>query len=305
MRAFIAVAERLSFRVAAEQLHVTQPGLSAQIKNLEEFVGTTLLKRGRGQRVSLTQRGKVFLEGAVATLRSADLAVKAVQQHSDVDSGSLSIGFTDDFFRDTPLMDVLADFHKTYPHVIVTYCVDLSYNLVRMLQSQQIDAALLCFPSPMPGANVDIVELPPVPIVVAVPRDHALAGSGAIWMRDLRAERFVLFPTHVVSGFSAHVGRLFSHAGFSPNVVAYANSTDLLAELVSRKVGIALVTRGSVLRNTPDVVLLSIRDSQPMIGTGLLRPVVGSNRFADAFCQHLVRAFKSTTAPASRGRKRR
>src|SRR5690349_253117 len=188
MRAFVAVAERLSFRLAAEHLHVTQPALSMQIKDLESVVGRALFTRGRGQKVRLTQSGRTFLDGALATLRNADVAITMVKHHGTAHAGSLSFGFTDDFFTHTPLMEVLAGFHADYPDVLVSYCVDISYNLVRMLHAQQLDAALLCFPLPMPASEFEIKELPPMPMVVAVPAGHSLAAHQSVWMRDLRRE---------------------------------------------------------------------------------------------------------------------
>src|SRR6266403_3102317 len=92
LRYFVAVAEELHFRRAAERLHMSQPPLSQQIRALENDVGVQLLVRDR-RGVSLTTAGRVFLAEAYNVLGAADHAVDIAHQAASGDMGDLSIGF--------------------------------------------------------------------------------------------------------------------------------------------------------------------------------------------------------------------
>ena len=92
VRYFVAAAEELSFRRAAERLHVSQPALSVQIQQLEDELGTALLDRDR-HHVALTPAGKVFLDHGRRLLRGADEAMRAAGRAARGETGRLSIGF--------------------------------------------------------------------------------------------------------------------------------------------------------------------------------------------------------------------
>src|SRR5512134_2479854 len=92
LRYFIAVAEQLHFRHAAEMVHVAQPALSQQIRQLEKEIGVTLFERSR-HKVRLTSAGKAFYENAQAILKQASQAVAQARKVEHGEAGTLRVGF--------------------------------------------------------------------------------------------------------------------------------------------------------------------------------------------------------------------
>lgn len=91
---FIAVAEELHFSRAAERLHISQPPLSQQIRDLEDELGVKLFERTKRQ-VHLTEAGKVFLERSYGVLAQLEQAIAVTQQIGRGEVGRLAIGFVD------------------------------------------------------------------------------------------------------------------------------------------------------------------------------------------------------------------
>ncbi len=291
LRAFIAVADSLSFRLAAEQTHVTQPALSMQIKSLEAELGLTLLHRGKGRRVFLTPGGRSFLEGARATLQSAETAFENARRYDEGKIGHLRIGFSDDFIY-SKFPDVMAAFHRQHPNTTVTYQLALSAELVSRLRDGLLDLVLACFPLAAPGPSVRVAELPQLPIVAVVSHRHRLADRGTIWLRDLRDDGFLIFPQEIMSGFSAHIARLFAHARLAPRVASYIHSTQIMAELAARDVGVGLITSTSLAANHPGVRLLGLHDRQSKVDAGALYSMAAGRTPAGDQIERIIDALR-------------
>lgn len=298
LRAFIAVADSLSFRVAAEQRHVTQPALSMQIKTLERELGLVLLERGRGRKVFLTPSGSAFLEGARLTLESAKTAIENARRHREGRTGHLRIGFSDDFLY-SRFSDVMAAFHREHPNTTVTYHQALSADLVSRLRDGLLDLVLACFPLAAPGPSIGVVELPGLPLVAVVSPKHRLGNRRAVWLSDLREDGFLLFPQEFVSGFSAHIARLFAHARFTPRVAAYVHSTQIMAELAARDVGVGIMTRSSLPSDYSGIRLLELRDRQASVDTGALHPVTLDKSHASRQVEQIVEALRGPPSPGA------
>jgi DNA-binding transcriptional LysR family regulator len=110
LRYFVAVAERLHFGEAAELVHVSQPGLSQQIKALEEEVGVLLLERTK-RTVALTEAGKYFLEEARLTLEHAERAKVVAQKVARGKLGTVRIGYV----HSVPFSGLLANLASLFP----------------------------------------------------------------------------------------------------------------------------------------------------------------------------------------------
>jgi DNA-binding transcriptional LysR family regulator len=291
LRAFVAVADSLSFRAAAEQRRVTQPALSMQIMTLERELGVTLLERGKGRKVLLTPSGEAFLEGARVTLQSAESAVENARRRDEGRVGHLRIGFSDDFIYSS-FPDVMAEFHRRHPNTTVTYQQALSAELLNRLRGGLLDLMLACFPLAAPGPNIKVSELPRLPIGAIVSRRHRLADRQSIWLRELSEDGFLLFPQEIMSGFSAHIARLFAHARFTPHVAGYIQSTLIMAELAARGAGVGLMTRTSLPPNLSGVRLLDLRDRQAAVDSGALYPMTASKTHAYAQVEQIVAALR-------------
>lgn len=261
LKAFIAVAEELNFRRAAERLHMTQPPLSVQIRKLEEELGISLLERGRNKAVRLTPGGESLLEGARATLAIANRSIETSRRAAKGESGRLAVGFTDDFAYSV-LPDLLVRYRNACPGVYLEYSERPSFTLVEQVIDGSLDVAFICLPPSALASRLQFLPLPPTPILAVVPNGHRLAGRRAIWLKDLRDDVFHLMPERLRSGFSIHVARLFAQAGFVPSQRLSGMPTIMVLELVARGLGVTLASGGSVPPSHPGVRPLRLRDPQ-------------------------------------------
>jgi DNA-binding transcriptional LysR family regulator len=118
LRYFVAVAEELNFTRAAENLHLSQPSLTRQIRNLEDELGVRLMNRTKNQ-VSLTEEGKSFLGDAKRLVAASLESVKAVQRFSRGESGQLNLGYLFKFNFDL-LPATLKTFYQDCPEIYST-----------------------------------------------------------------------------------------------------------------------------------------------------------------------------------------
>src|SRR5207237_838902 len=130
LRYFVAVAEELNFTRAASKLHLAQPSLTRQVRNLEQELGVRLLDRSKTQ-VSLTEDGRRFLEDARRLVALSLECVKAVQRFSRGESGQLNLGYLFKFNFDL-LPVTLATFYVNSP--------EISVNLFDMAPAEQLRA---------------------------------------------------------------------------------------------------------------------------------------------------------------------
>lgn len=152
---FVAVAEQLNFRKAAESLYVTQPLLSKQIADLEAEVGYPLFIRNT-RSVSLTPAGEVMLEEANKLIRQSDSLLYSVQKAAEYgsDYGTLHIGYEESFSQET-LSRILNRMRELHPGINVNIQRFTSNEIKKALQNNMIDVGFLLLPEKHLGSNVD------------------------------------------------------------------------------------------------------------------------------------------------------
>ncbi|WP_455946631.1 LysR family transcriptional regulator [Eubacterium ramulus] len=152
---FVAVAEQLNFRKAAEMLYVTQPLLSKQISELEDEVGYPLFIRNT-RSVSLTPAGKVMLSEANKLIRQADSLLFSVQNAAKYgnDYGVLHIGYEESYSQ-AMLAQILNQMRENYPGVEVNIQRFTSNEIKKALQDEIIDVGFIFLPDKHLGTNMD------------------------------------------------------------------------------------------------------------------------------------------------------
>lgn len=179
LRYFVAVAEELHFRRAAERLFMAQQPLSRQVQRLEAECGVKLFERTT-RRVALTAAGEAFLEEVRRTLAALDRAVKTARRAANEEVGTLRLGYTA-----TALYNVLPEavraFREQYPEVQLELTEMSSAGLERALLAKDIQAALLY--GPVADAAVESVLLLEEPLVVALPERHRPHQAGEAFTR--------------------------------------------------------------------------------------------------------------------------
>ena len=239
LRYFVAVAEELSFRRAAERLFITQPPLTRQIQALEEITGAKLFERDRGG-VRLTSEGAYLLTEARELLAVADATFERIAQHTARGRPELRLGITT--VLDPALFAWIEPALKERdPALRVLQKRQYSQNSVSDLRRGLLDAALIGLPSATEGLRVE--RLFDEPLVAALPAGHALRKRRRISLLELDGDPLFWPQRRINPGYYDHFERLFRTHGFNPQRVAEPPDHHVLLSLIAEGQGVALIPK--------------------------------------------------------------
>jgi len=236
LRYFIAVAEELHFTRAARRLHIAQPPLSRQLRQLEKELGVTLFIRTRRQ-VELTDAGQVFLVKARQVLQAAESAVTETQRAERGETGKLAVGFFEQTAY-TLLPPILRAFNERFPEVDVQLRWFPVIGQVKALEQGEVDIVFV-----RPVADLSAVSkrlLLKEAFVVAVPASHPFATRDAVSIEECADERIINYTEHLAPDYHAAIMRACALAGFVPKRPLDVGQVYTALGLVSAGVGIAL-----------------------------------------------------------------
>jgi DNA-binding transcriptional LysR family regulator len=215
LRYFVAVAEELNFTRAAAKLHVAQPALSSQIKDLESELQTPLFQRGRTG-VQLTRPGKLFYQRARTILAQAAEAAHEARTAAGLITGTLVLGFPSGLHLNY-LAGTIGKFRRDHPKVEFEFFHGLPTEQLKALREGRIDIAFLYFPAKLDRLEHQVVWR--VPFKVVLPSAHPLARRKEFQLSDLRGEDFVFCTRESRPEFYDEFFRRCSNAGFQPRIV--------------------------------------------------------------------------------------
>lgn len=216
LQCFVAVAEELNFRRAADRLNMTQPPLSRQIQGLEDQLRVRLLRRDTHQ-VSLTPAGEAFHRDVHAVLKALDAAVGAVQQFVEDEpaaGGAPRIGLTSvvDFSLMPHLDSLLSD-----PRFASGQALERAYSrqLVERVCRGRLDMAIVGDIA-APTEDLSVQALVRESMLVALPANHPAAGQDRLRLRDLGDTPLFWFPRADNPAFYDKCERVFRAQGYAP-----------------------------------------------------------------------------------------
>lgn len=301
LRYFIAVAEEHSFLKAAERLHISQPPLSTQIKDLESELGVTLLSRSpRG--ITLTEPGKVFYAEARAILARVEHAKVAAQRAARGEQGRLRIGFisvVDYSF----LPPALKEFRTRFPQVEVQLHELTSDAQAKELLHDTLDVGIAL--APVDDEALAFSSLCAEPLMLALAADHPLAQTSGAGLERFSSEPFVMVPRAAAPGYYDTFTSYCREHGFSPRITQTARQMQTVISLVANNFGVAIVP--AALRNLQrtGVVYLPLVGKGATIEIGMVARKSDTNPAIDSFRQvltetigHLGRSAGAAAAPS-------
>lgn len=239
LRTFAEVARRLSFTAAAKALHLTQPAVSMQVRQLEEAAGLPLLEQ-LGRRVHLTDAGQELLRyaGGIADLmREAEEAMKALQ---GIGGGELSIAVTSTAKYFAPRL--LAEFRRRHPEVRLRLAVSNREAVVRALTDNAVDLAVMG--RPPRGLDTDAAAFAKHPIAVIAAPDHPLAGRRRLPLEALAGETFIIRERG--SGTRAAMEHVFAERAFRARETMEMSSNETIKQAVMAGMGIAFLSTHTI-----------------------------------------------------------
>ncbi|TWF93350.1 LysR family transcriptional regulator [Saccharopolyspora dendranthemae] len=294
---FVAVAEERNFTRAAQRVHISQSGVSAQIRRLEKELGAELFDRS-ARSAELTVAGEAALAHARNALAAAASVGQAVGEITGLLRGNLSIGMVIGCTV-TPLFDALAGFHRAHPGVTLSLREDNSDRLLDDVRSGALDLALIGT-----GTEPDDLEFLTIisePLVAAVPAGHELAG-GPVALHDLAAHPVVCMPPG--TGLRAVFDRVCAARGVEPMIALQASAAEAIADLALRGLGVAILSESMVAGHS-GLTALPLADAiDPALLVLAWRP--GTNAAARELIAYCRTAFRisadqsSSTAPTTR-----
>jgi DNA-binding transcriptional LysR family regulator len=292
VRHFVAVAEELNFRKAAQRLNMAQPPLSQSIRRLEDSLGVQLLDRSR-RGVALTSAGRAFLDEARNTIRHADLGRKLAQREAE-DTQEIRISFiTAATYQLVPRL--LADFHAKWPALVVRLHEAPSPTQVAALLAGDNDVGFVSADTKgLLDLDSRLVER--ARIVAAVPADWPIASRDSISLAEL-AEHYVILPPKIDFALGSDaVVSLFRKAGVMPYVAQSETHATTTLALVGAGLGCTLATTTSAIAAPRYVRFIAISDQIASSDWGLKmvwRPQLAREP-AKRFVQFVIDAVAAT-----------
>src|SRR4030088_1951750 len=250
LRYLAAVAQcGLNITAAAQKLHTSQPGVSKQIKLLEDELGFQIFVREGRNLTRITPAGQQVIDRALRILQEAQSIRDLSTELRDEGRGSLSIGTTHTQARYV-LPDVIRVFRGRYPNVRLNLHQGTSEQIAEMVAHDQIDCAIATGSQHLFG---DLTLLPCYRWhrTVVVPRDHPLAGAGRLTLKALGAYPIITY-TFSFAGPSS-LQEAFARTGLTPNVAITARDADVIITYVRLGLGVGIVAHMAIGEEDSDL----------------------------------------------------
>jgi DNA-binding transcriptional LysR family regulator len=242
LRVFYTVANRLSFTLAAQDMVMSQPAVSLQIKALEQSLGLRLFERV-SNRLTLTQAGEALYHSATTMLSAEDEAARTMAELAGATRGKLVVGAntTGGMYI---LPRVIRDFRKTFPETEIVLHIDGTERLCERVQQNVIDLAFVGGPIEDSRFRVEHLCLDPLALIFSPA--HAFAGRESIPLLELAAEPFVV--PEPSSRTRLLVERSLRERGLTMKIGQQLTGTEPVKKAVEANLGVAMVSSHAVER---------------------------------------------------------
>jgi DNA-binding transcriptional LysR family regulator len=236
LKVFEAVARNLNYTRAAEELFLSQPAVSMQIKQLEEVLGQPLFEQ-MGKKIYLTEAGKEVYRYSLSIAGQLDELEMVLAEMKGLRQGklTLAVASTANYFLPT----LLGIFIQRHPGVIVDIDVTNRENLLKALTANTIDFAIMG--QPPDGLDLEAHVFMDNPLMVLAPPDHPLAGRRNIPIESLRLETFI--EREQGSGTRLARERFFSeHGGENFRSIMEMSSNEAIKQAVQAGLGLGVLS---------------------------------------------------------------
>ena len=238
-RYFVAVADEENVSRAALKLHVSQPGLSRQVRDLEEEIGFQLFERS-AKSLRLTGAGRVFLEEARRVLQHAEEAVKKARLVAGSTAGELNIGYAPSLTVQI-LPPALRKFQETFPKVRVSLHDLSTEEMLAQLQSGALQVALMVRPARRNLAGLGFQEIARYPMCAAASPQHPFAKKKSVTLQQIVGEPLIGYTRKDYPDYHENIEKIFAPVGRAPVIAEEHDGVNSIIAAVEAGRGMALV----------------------------------------------------------------
>jgi len=262
LQVFHTVARLLSFTKAAESLHMTQPAVTFQVRQLEEYFNTRLFDRTHN-RISLTAAGERVYEYAAQIFDLYAKMDNAVRDMTGEISGVLIIGASTTI-AEYMLPALLGDFKKKYPDINVHLKVSNSDGIVSMVENNDIDLGVV--EAPVVNKNLVVENCRNDRLVAVVPPEHELAGKKKVSAKELIAHAYI--AREEGSGTREVIEEYLATTGMKPADMSIAmelGSPEAIKGAVEAGMGVSIVSEVTIHKELQLGTLVSLELDPPLV----------------------------------------
>lgn len=237
LRYFQTVAEELHFSRAAEKLYITQPALSRQIKQLEEYLEAPLFIRDK-RNVALTKAGEYLLEESAYMFNHLEFVKQTIRHMKLGDEGELRIGFVGSAMQSV-IPELLKEIDRNSPGIHTVLTELPNQEQIDQIRNDQLDLGFIRsmrLPDDLNRLNVYEESF-----CLVLPASHPLEESNFKSVKDLETENFILFSSQYSHGYYDKIMSIFEDQGFTPKVAHESVHANTIFRLVENDLGIGIV----------------------------------------------------------------
>ena len=256
LRYFLAVAEDLHFRKAADKLFISQPGLSKQIKQLEDDLGVKLFER-HNRKVELTKTGEYLKEAVTKNLKNLESILNHAKLLDDGVEGNLRLGYVGSAMHEV-IPKLLLGFSESHPNVVFSLNEMDNKRQIKSLLEQDIDLGFVRTNRVPKG--LEILPVFEDTFSLVLPKSHKLDESNFKDLSQLEDEPFILFDTSYSESYHEVVMQIFDDFGFSPQISHYTVNAGSIFRLVENNLGVSIVPTTLKLGYDMDIKFIELKN---------------------------------------------
>jgi DNA-binding transcriptional LysR family regulator len=253
---FLALAKDLHFRKAAERLYISQPGLSRQIKQMEEDLGFSLFER-HNRKVELTKAGLYLQKELKNTFKQLDDILEHAKLVNDGLDGNLKLGYVGSAMQ-IVIPDLLLKYKNKHPHVLFSLNEMDNEKQIQALLNREIDVGFVRMERVPRGINLHPIFEDTFSLVL--PKDHPINENDFEDLSQFKDEAFILFESSYSESYHEKVMQIFDHSHFSPIISHQTVNASSIFRLVEKKFGVAIVPTSLKLGYDMDIKFIELKN---------------------------------------------
>lgn len=251
---FLAVAEDLHFRKAAERLYISQPGLSRQIKQLEDELGMSLFKR-HNRKVELTKAGEYLKKSLSVNFKQMNDIINHAKLLNEGVDGNLKIGYVGSAMQKL-IPELLLAYKEQHPNIIFTLKELDNTQQIHDISNQEIDIGFIRNERVPRGLN--ILPLQEETFSLVLPKSHPINESNFNDLAQLKNEPVIFFDASYSQSYYEKIMQIYDSCGFSPLITHYSINASTIFRLVENNFGISIVPTSLKLGYDLDIKFIEL-----------------------------------------------